>query len=46
VSNIAKVKSVITSTKKTKQITGAMELVAASKLGRSQKRMEKLSLCD
>ena len=40
-SNIEKVRSTIKSTGKTMKITGAMELVAASKLGRTQKHMAK-----
>lgn len=40
-SQIAKVKATITSTEKTKKITRAMELVAASKLGKTQQRMAK-----
>ena len=40
-SSTEKVKATIKSTQKTKKITGAMELVAASKLGRSQKHMAK-----
>ena len=40
-SNIEKVRSTIKSTEKTMKITGAMELVAASKLGKTQKHMAK-----
>ncbi len=40
-SSTEKIKSTIKSTAKTKKITGAMELVAASKLGRTQKHMAK-----
>lgn len=40
-SSIEKVKATIVSTQKTQKITGAMELVAASKLGRSQRQMNK-----
>ncbi len=40
-SQIAKVKATIHSTQKTKKITRAMELVAASKLGKTQQRMAK-----
>lgn len=40
-SSTEKVKATIKSTEKTKKITGAMELVAASKLGRTQKHMAK-----
>ena len=38
-SSIEKVRSTIKSTEKTMKITGAMELVAASKLGKTQKHM-------
>jgi F-type H+-transporting ATPase subunit gamma len=40
-SSIEKVRSTIKSTEKTMKITGAMELVAASKLGKTQKHMAK-----
>ena len=40
-SSIEKVRSTIRSTAKTKKITGAMELVAASKLGKTQRHMAK-----
>lgn len=40
-SDIANIKSVIVSTNKTKKITRAMELVAASKLGKTQASMAK-----
>ena len=40
-SSIEKVRSTIKSTEKTMKITGAMELVAASKLGKTQRHMAK-----
>lgn len=40
-SSIEKVRSTIKSTEKTMKITGAMELVAASKLGKTQKHMSR-----
>ena len=39
-SNLSSIKSVIKSTEKTKKITSAMELVAASKMAKTKKSMQ------